>query len=482
MGLELILLPLIGALALFVFKGEMARKVALAISVVALLNTIRYFFGFHTDGSYQYVTDWAWITSVGVHFKIGLDGAGLLMVFLTNLLIPIIIATTLEHDFGGRDALFYGLVLAMQAALVGVFMSLDGLLFYMFWELALIPIYFISAIFGGENRVKVTLKFFIYTFSGSLLMLLALIAVYLATPDRSFDLESLYKAQLSPDVAPWVLAGFFLAFAVKIPVFPFHTWQPDTYTTAPYGGTMLLAGIMLKMGLFGMMRWMLPMAVEAFGGHQHLFMSLAIIGIVYASVIAIQQDDLKRLVAYSSIGHVGLIAAGILAANEAGFQGALIQMLNHGINVIAMFYIVNLIEQKTGTRSLKALGGLAKVAPKFAVLFMIVLLANVALPLTNGFVGEFLLLSSVYQVNAWMGFFAGLTIILSAVYMFRIFHHAMFGKVNTVSAQFKDLNTTELTILGLLSVLILGLGVFPQPVFDLTAGSVTRILAHMTSF
>jgi len=272
------------------------------------------------------------------------------------------------------------------------------------------------------------------------------------------------------------LIGFFLAFAIKMPVFPFHTWQPDTYTTSPLAGTMLLSGIMLKMGIYGVIRWMIPMAPEGLGSVQDWFIFLAVIGIVYASIIAIMQNDFKRLIAYSSIGHVGLIAAGVMAFNMTGLQGGLIQMFNHGISVIGLFYIVDILEQRLGTRNLDAMGGIAKSAPKFAIMFMIVMLGAVGVPLTNGFVGEFLLLKGVYEYNVIYCVFAGLTIIFGAVYMLRAYQLSMFGPTVGATEKFNDLDNTEMLVLGVLAVFILVLGFYPQPVFDLTSASVEKLI------
>jgi NADH-quinone oxidoreductase subunit M len=405
-----------------------------------------------------------------------MDGVSLLMVLLTNLLAPLIVLSSHSRAFDNEPR-YYGLVLMMLGALNGVFLAQDGLLFYIFYELALIPIYFIFAIWGGQDRIRVTLKFFIYTFVGSLFMLVSLLYVYLQTPgNHSFAWNDLVQVQLSPEAANWVMLGFFLAFAVKMPVFPFHTWQPDTYVTSPTGGTMLLSGIMLKMGTYGVIRWMVPLAPEAMHFWTPVFMVLAVVGIVYASIIAVKQSDLKRLIAYSSIAHVGLIAAGVLAWNKAGVQGSLIQMLNHGINVVGLFFVVDLIERRIGTRTLADMGGIARSAPKFAALFMIVMLGSVAVPLTNGFPGEFLLLNGVWNYNVWLGAVAGLTIIFGAVYMLRAYGLAMFGEANRETAQFQDVNANEWIVLGVIAGLVVVLGFFPQLVLNLTDGSVNKIL------
>ncbi len=486
MSILFVLIPILASLLVFALRGTMVRNIALFATLANLAVTAFCGLTFERGGAEQCTFHLPWVPSAGIHFSLGMDGVSLLMVLLTNLLAPLIVLSSFSRTFDNEPR-YYGLVLLMIGALNGVFLATDGLLFYIFYELALIPIYFICAIWGGQDRIRVTLKFFIYTFIGSLFMLLSLLYVYLQTPlidadvaggvgHHSFAWADLVAVQLTPEAAWWVMLGFFLAFAVKMPVFPFHTWQPDTYTTAPTGGTMLLAGIMLKMGIYGVIRWMVPLSPEAWEAWSPIFITLAVIGIVYASLIAVKQNDMKRLLAYSSIAHVGLIAAGILAWNKTGMQGGLIQMLNHGINVVGLFCVADLIECRLGTRSLADLGGIAKSAPKFATLFMIIMLGSVAVPLTNGFVGEFLLLNGVWNYNFWLGAVAGLTIIYGAVYMLRAYGMAMFGETNSETARFADVTTREGLVLGTVATLVLVLGFFPQTILDLTDSSVDGIL------
>ncbi len=477
MSILIVLIPFLASLVLLLARPAQAKQIAIVTSLANLVVTIILLSSFNNDGSYNHQFSMAWIPSAGINFRLGLDGISMLLVILTNLLAPLILLSSAGHKYN-TEARFYGLALLMISALNGVFMALDGLVFYIFYELALIPIYFICAIWGSGDKIRVTMKFFIYTFVGSLFMLLSLIYVYLQTPEtHSFSIESLYAVHLPPETAWWVMLGFFLAFAVKMPVFPFHTWQPDTYTSAPTGGTMLLAGVMLKMGVYGVIRWMIPLSHEGLEKWNPIFMTLAVIGIVYASLIAIKQTDLKRLIAYSSIAHVGLIAAGAMAWNKAGLQGSMIQMLNHGINVVGLFFVCDLIEKRMNTRLLADMGGIAKVAPKFAVLFMIIMLGAVAVPLTNGFPGEFLLLNGVWNYNMWLGAVAGLTIIFGAVYMLRVYQLSMFGPTNRYTENFSEINIREWLVLGTVAGLVILLGFFPQIVLDLTDASVTKILS-----
>ena len=471
----LLLLPLLAALTLFFIKSNAVKNIALVFSLAELALGIYMLTQYNPHGGLQFTTEAAWMPKLGIYFTAAIDGINIIPIILSVLLVPIIIATTFKHEYKNASA-FYALIMFMQFGLLLVFTALDGFLFYVGWEVALIPIYFICGMWGGENRVKVTLKFFIYTFAGSLFMLLALIYLYLQTPEHTFDIFKFYALNLTTTQQSWVFGGFLLAFAIKMPIFPLHTWQPDTYTEAPAAGSMLLSGIMLKMGIYGAIRWMIPVAPVAFYEWQNNPLWLAIIGIVYASIIAFRQTDGKRLIAYSSIAHVGLIAAGLLAWNTQGLQGAMIQMLNHGIEVVGLFFIWDIISRQLKTRDISQLGGISKVAPQFATVFLIIVLGSVALPLTNSFVGEFLLLNGVYRYNMWMGIVAGLTIILGAVYMLRMYKNVMQGETNAVTALFTDITLSEKLILGIICAFIIIIGVYPKPVLDLTEPSVTSLM------
>lgn len=475
MSLIFILIPFLTAALLLLARPGAPRHLALGAALLNFAATL-YCLGCDYSQGMNCTFNAPWVPGAGITFSLGMDGITLIMLLLTNLVAPLIVLGSWTRSYDNEPR-FYGLVMLMLGALNGVFLATDGLLFYIFYELALIPIYFICAIWGGQDRIRVTLKFFIYTFVGSLFMLLSLLYIYLQTPgNHSFAWADMAQVQLPPHVAGWVMAGFFLAFAVKMPVFPFHTWQPDTYVTAPTGGTMLLSGIMLKMGTYGALRWMMPLSPEAAHTLVPFFLILAIIGIVYASIIAVKQIDFKRLIAYSSIAHVGLIAAGIFVWNKAGLQGSLLQMLNHGINVVGLFYVCDLLERRLGTRSLAEMGGIAKSAPKFSALFMIIMLGAVAVPLTNGFPGEFLLLNGVWNYDFWMGAVAGLTVIFGAVYMLRAYGLAVFGPSSPQTENFADLNGQETLVLGIIAVLVLVLGFFPGLILNLSDASVNRIL------
>jgi NADH-quinone oxidoreductase subunit M len=473
----LIFFPLAAALLLLLFKGESVKKIALTASIVEAAITVYVVSQFQINSQPQFLLDYWWIKDLGISFKAGIDGISLLLAILTNLLTPLIIYSSFNHNYK-NPTLFYSLILFMQMALIGVFVALDGFLFYMFWELALIPIYFICLLWGGENRLKVTFKFFVYTLSGSLLMLIAFIYLYFQTPgNHSFDINELYNLALTEPAQSLVFWAFFLAFAIKMPIFPFHTWQPDTYVVAPTQGTMLLSGIMLKMGIYGVIRWMIPVIPLAMQEWSNTAIILSIIGIVYASCIAIVQQDYKRLIAYSSIAHVGLIAAGVFSLNEYGLQGAMIQMLSHGINVFGLFFAADIISRHTQTREIALLGGIRNIAPQFATFFIIIVLGSVALPLTNGFVGEFMLLNGVYQFNSVMGGIGGLTIILGAIYMLTSYQKVVLGESsNLVLTTFKEINQNEKIILGIVVALIIAIGVYPKPILELTEPAVKNLL------
>lgn len=433
---------------------------------------------FTADGARHQESNFAWIPQLGINFHVGLDGIGMLMVLLTNLLLPLIILASYKHEYKNAGA-FYALILFMQSGLLLVFSALDAFLFYIGWEAALIPIYFICAIWGGKDRIKVNMKFFVYTIAGSLFMLLGIIYLYLQNPAKNFDIDAFYALNLDDVQQGWIFWAFFIAFAIKMPIFPFHTWQPDTYTTAPTPGTMLLSGIMLKMGIYGVIRWLLPIVPAGVEAWKMTAVVLSVIGIVYAALIAFKQRDAKRLVAYSSISHVGLIAAGIFTLSAQGLQGVMIQMLSHGINVIGLFFVLDLIDRQLKTNTVDELGGLAKFAPKLAITFLIIVLGTVALPGTNGFIGEFLLLFSVFNFQSCLGVIAGLTIIFGAVYMLRSYQNIMLGTSNALTSTFKDISGIDFLVLAIICALIIVMGVYPKPIQHLTEASVNQLLIQI---
>ncbi len=479
----LVVFPLIASLVLFLLKDKGSKQLALGFSLVPFVLTLAAYFQFtHNPDSHNLFLNCTWIENMGIRFSIALDGMSLLLVLLTTFLVPLIILSSFQNEISKPGA-FYGLILLMEMALIGVFMSNDGFLFYVFWELALIPIYFICLLWGGENRGRITFKFFVYTLFGSLFMLIGLVYLYNHTytlaGTKSWAITDLYTAgrALTESQQSAVFWLIFIAFAIKMPIFPLHTWQPDTYVTAPTQGTMLLSGIMLKMGTFGVIKWLLPMVplgLEKWGGTA---ITLSVIGIIYASCIAIVQKDYKRLIAYSSIAHVGLISAGILTANQQGVQGAIIQMLGHGVNVVGLFLIADILLRHTGTREMDKLGGIRSMNGNFSVMFLIILLGSVALPLTNGFIGEFLLINGIYQYSAVMAAFAGLTVILGAVYMLRSYQTIMLGERRDAAITFGSLAGSDKVVLITVCLAIIVFGVYPKPLNDLAEPAVKQLLA-----
>jgi NADH-quinone oxidoreductase subunit M len=480
----LIFWPLLAALVMLVLSEKQAKGWALTASLIEVVFALYAIVAFEKNAEPQFDLNTPWINSLGIHFHVAIDGISMLMVLLTTALTPLIVLSTFKHAYDKPNS-FYALLLFMEMALVGVFTALDGFLFYIFWEMALIPIYFICLRWGGVNRGAVTLKFFIYTLAGSLVMLVGFIYLYYQTPGtHSFDVAALYQAGQSLPAAEqgFIFWAMFAAFAVKMPVFPLHTWQPDTYHTAPTPGTMLLSGIMLKMGIYGVIRWLIPVVPTGVAAWGQTALVLSVIGIVYASCLAIIQKDLKRLIAYSSIAHVGLIAAGIFTMNRIGMQGAMIQMISHGIVIVGLFYVIDIIISRTSTQEIAHLGGIRNVAPIFTTVFVVIMLGSVALPLTSGFVGEFLLINSVFQYNGILGAVAGLTMILGAVYMLRGFQNTVLGEANAVTATFADLDTTEKLVLYPIVVLIILIGVYPAPLMDVSEAAVDNLFSIISNY
>jgi len=478
--------PMVTGLIAFTIKDQKKVKawalfsslITLGISIVSLCYTDNTKFLHYNSVSY------VWLQYLGGSFSVGLDGMGHLLTFLTALAFPLIFASTYRTDYKNPNA-FFGLMLLSQCGLMGVFVAADVLVFYFFWELALIPVYFLCSRWGGERRIQATFKFFIYTFTASLLMLVGIIYVYLHTTptphsDHSFAMQAFYNAQLSPKDQSWLFWLFFVAFAVKMPVFPFHTWQPDTYEQSPAAVTMVLSGIMVKMGIFAVLRWVLPILPQAVLRFDNIVIGLAVTGMIYASCIAMVQDNMKRLVAYSSIAHIGLMAASIFTINATALQGVMIQMLNHGINIIALWIVVDIIDKKLGIRKLSQLGGIAHKAPWLAVFFVVIVLANIALPLTNGFIGEFAMFTGLYQYNPWFAAIAGLSIILSAVYMLNMVQKVFYGMANSVTVDISDVSIGQKIVLSVIVIFIFMVGVYPKPLFDMTSVTVNLILGRFS--
>jgi NADH-quinone oxidoreductase subunit M len=458
----LIIIPLAAGVAGFFIKP--AKTWALLASL-ATLGVMLYAVCF-SNCSCLYSVKRDWIPELGADFHLTLQGTGKILCLLTAFSFPLIFCSTLNKTYKSEKS-FYSLMLLTQAGLMGVFLASDALLFYFFWELALIPVYFLSSRWGGEKRIAATFKFFIYTFVGSILMLIGIIYLFNKTPDNSFSIQSFYNLQLPVKEQYWLFALFFVAFAIKMPVFPFHTWQPDAYEQSPTPVTMVLSGVMVKMGLFGVMQWLLPVLPRAGADAAFAVMVFSIIGIVYASLIALRQDDLKRLVAYSSIAHIGLMCAALFTGEAVGHRGVIIQMFSHGVNIIGLWMVVDIIENRTGIRKMSQLGGLAKTAPALAISLVVIALANIALPLTNAFVGEFLMFNALFRYHVWMAVFAGLGIILAAVYTLNMIQKVFFGTAADESLRVTDMALNEKIALAIIILFIVVMGVYPAPFFQI---------------
>jgi NADH-quinone oxidoreductase subunit M len=481
----LIWFPLVAGLVAFVIRKEKTVKLwAVMASLITLLISIASLY-FADNGKYFYYNNvsYFWLKYLGSNFSIGLDGMGQILTALTAVSFPVIFIATYKTNYKNANV-FYGLMLLTQAGLMGVFTAMDLLVFYFFWELAVIPVYFLCSRWGGERRIQATFKFFVYTFAGSLLMLVGIIYVYMHTyptafADHSFAMNAIYSALLSPTEKNWLFWLFFVAFAIKMPVFPFHTWQPDTYEQAPASTTMVLSGIMVKMGVFAVIRWILPVFPDSVTKFDNIVIGLSVIGMIYASLIAIKQDDLKRFVAYSSIAHIGLMCAAIFTKTEIGLQGVMIQMFSHGINIIGMWIVADLIEKQTGTRRISELGGVAHKAPALTVFLVVIALANIALPLTNAFVGEFMMFTGMFKFNFIYTAVALLSIILSAVYTLNMVQKVFYGEANSITGKILEISFNQKLILSVLVVFIFLFGVYPQPLFDLTKDTVAAILTRI---
>jgi NADH-quinone oxidoreductase subunit M len=468
----LILIPLLTGILSFAVKGDAAKALAL-ISSILTLAVSAYVSGANFSAPITYAHDW--IPVLGTQFSLLADGMSSMLCLLTGIVVMVVMIVNVNKEVEKPGA-FYGFMLLSQAGLMGVFLASDALLFYVFWELALIPVYFLCSQWGGEKRIPVTFKFFIYTFVGSLMMLAGLIFLSVQTPGlSSYAWNDIVRAgaSLPPQTQQWLFCLLFIAFAIKMPIFPFHTWQPDTYEQSPTAVTIILSALMVKMGLYAVLRWLLPVVPVGVAYWSDTVIVLSVIGIVYASCIAIVQTDLKRLIAYSSIAHMGLMSAVAFTHSAVGMHGIMVQMFNHGINITGMWIMVSIIENRWGTRDMTKLGGMATVAPKMAIALVIISLANIALPLTNGFVGEFMLFNGLFrgdtQGHIMVMVVAGLGIILGAVYTLNMIQKAAYGNV-TAMVIAKDISVNEYLGLAIIISIILFLGVYPQPLLDLTSG------------
>lgn len=443
-----------------------ARTLGMVVILVQLLLGLMLFGNFAATGNMQFTEKYSWIAEYGVYYSLGLDGISLMLVMIITVLFPMLFLLQWE----GKTKGFWGNLLLVQGALIGAVSAADLILFYVFWELMLIPIFFMMGLYGGKDRIAATIKITIYTMAGSLLMFVAILALafsyYSQFGQWSFALADLTQVTLSGSAAFWIFAAFMLAFAIKIPLFPLHTWLPDAYTEAPTAATFVLSAIMAKIGVYAVIRFVLPVYPQEYIMYAGVLLVLGLIGMIYCGIAAIQQKDAKRMLAYSSASHLGLIAVGIFAMNTQAMVGSVYQIVAHAMATGMLFLLVGLLEQRLGTREIDSLGGIAKVAPVYATFFAIAMLASCGLPGTNGFIGEFLIILGTFKYNTWLGVVAATTVIVGVTYILWMYQRVIFQKTNTLTEGFKDLNTREILGLAPIVVLIIFMGIYPKPFID----------------
>jgi NADH-quinone oxidoreductase subunit M len=458
--------PFIFALIILLIPKE---KFKIIIPVSAFLSLFHFivslylFFNFdETNRGFQFVINKKWLNP-GINFHIGIDGVSLLLILLTTFLFPISFFTSFK-SINKKPKGFAISMFLLEGGIIGVFVSLNLLLFYIFWEIMLIPMYFIIGIWGSKNRIYASFKFVLYTMAGSLLMLLAIIFYFKSAGGVSFELTDwLTKGPLPFHIQGWLFLAFALAFMIKIPLFPFHTWLSDAHTEAPTAGSIILAGVLLKMGIYGFIRFALPLFPYVLLQYQNILIILSIIGIIYGGFMAIAQKDMKRLVAYSSVSHMGIIMLGFLVLNKEGFMGAIYQMLNHGLSTGALFLLVGILYERTHTRQIDDYGGVAKLMPVYSAFFMIIMFSSAGLPGLNGFIGEFMILWGTFEFKKILAVFAGTGIIIGAAYLLWMYRRVMQGPVKeTLKNRLADLNIREILILIPIIILIIWMGVYPS--------------------
>ena len=478
-------LPLVGAIVLALFPRSAGRAVqagGLLVSLATFVISLVMLGGFRDgEAGFQFVENIPWIPAWGVSYALGVDGISLWLVMLTTLLTPLVILASWNSVH--RHVKEYVLaMLFLEVGMIGAFIALDLLLFYIFFELMLIPMYLIIGVWGGPNRIYAAIKFFLFTMAGSLLMLVAIIYLaftnYHVTGVPTFAITELYGLDIPMGVQMWLFFAFALAFAIKIPLFPLHTWLPDAHVEAPTGGSIILASVMLKMGTYGFLRFVLPMFPEATAEYAWLFIALSLIGIIYGALVAWVQPDIKKLVAYSSVSHLGFCVLGIFAMNQAGIEGSILQMVNHGISTGALFLLVGVIYERRHTRLMAEFGGIARTVPVFAVLFVIAVLSSVGLPGLNGFIGEFLILAAAFQANPWYGVIAATGVILAALYLLLMLQKVLFGPItNEENRKMPDIAWNELAAVIPLVILMFWIGIHPNTFLKKMTPSVESLLA-----
>ena len=478
-------MPLVGVLLLLLTREDSAfgrrniLNVSLLTTIFTFIVSLFIWVGFdNSNPGFQMVERHEWLNS-GIAYHVGVDGISMLFVILSTFLMPFCVLAS-WNSIGKQLKAYMIAFLILETMMIGVFVSLDIVLFYVFFEAGLIPMFIIIGVWGGKDRVYASYKFFLYTLLGSVLMLLAIMAMYWQA--GTTDITELLKHDFPAHMQTWLWLAFFASFAVKMPMWPVHTWLPDAHVQAPTAGSVILAGVLLKLGGYGFLRFSLPMFPLASDFFAPMVFALSVIAIIYTSLVAMMQDDIKKLIAYSSVAHMGYVTMGIFAANAQGIQGSIFQMLSHGIVSGALFLCVGVVYDRMHTREITAYGGLVNNMPKYAVAFMVFTMANVGLPGTSGFVGEFLTLIGVFRANTWVALFAATGVILSAAYALWLYRRVIFGALEKDSLKgLLDLSTREKVILYPLIVLTIFFGVYPAPVFDATAASVDLLLNNYSA-
>ena len=480
----LIFFPLVGAVLVLLVPASRpgaARATAFTFSLITFAASIPLFIWFDGGRStMQFVERSAWVPSLGITYFLGVDGISVLLILLTTFLSAISILSSFSA-ITERVKTYYATLLVLETGMIGVFAALDLVLFYVFWEAVLIPMYLIIGVWGGPRRIYAAVKFILYTVAGSLLMLVAILYLYFAYHaahgEFTFNLLKLYQTPLGRSAQLWLFAAFALAFAIKVPMFPFHTWLPDAHVEAPTAGSVILAGVLLKMGTYGFVRFAMPLFPEATRAFAPVILALAVIGIIYGALVALVQPDVKKLVAYSSVSHLGFVMLGLFALNVQGLQGGILQMINHGLSTGALFLAVGMIYERRHTREISQFGGLSEILPWFAACFLIICLSSLGLPGLNGFVGEFLVLLGAFRTHPFIAAVSALGVILAAVYLLWMFQRVMFGPVtNEANRGLKDLTPREFWTLAPVIALIIWIGVYPNPFLRKLDGSVSVLM------